>query len=66
MNGYTVFNGVRNTRRWIGIAAAAAVVGISAPAVAQQDQNQLVTAAQSTFVRFPARPGHDVVPCQRR
>ena len=56
MNGYTVFNGVRNTRRWIGIVAAAAVVGVSAPAVAQQDQNVLVTAAQSTFSDFQRDP----------
>ena len=56
MNGYTVFNGVRNTRRWMGIVAAAAVVGVSAPAVAQQDQNVLVTAAQSTFSDFQRDP----------
>jgi len=30
-------------RQWLGILAAAAVVGVSAPALAQQDQNLLVT-----------------------
>jgi lipid-binding SYLF domain-containing protein len=43
-------------RKWLGVLAAAAVVGVSAPAVAQQDQNQLVTSAQMTFTDFQRDP----------
>jgi len=43
-------------RQWLGILAAAAVVGVSAPALAQQDQNLLVTSAQTTFRDFQRDP----------
>src|SRR5450432_3908671 len=45
-----------NSRQWVGVLAAAAVVGVSAPALAQQDQNQLVTAVQTTFGDFQRDP----------
>jgi len=47
---------VNFARQWLSILTAAAVVGVSAPAIAQQDQNQLVTAAQSTFSDFQRDP----------
>jgi lipid-binding SYLF domain-containing protein len=43
-------------RQWLVVLAAVAVAGASAPAVAQQDQDQLVTAAQSTFADFQHDP----------
>jgi lipid-binding SYLF domain-containing protein len=43
-------------RRWLGILTAATIVGVSGPAFAQQDQNQLVTSAQSTFSDFQRDP----------
>src|SRR5713101_7209648 len=43
-------------RQWLGILAAVAVVGVSAPAIAQQDEDQLVTAAKSTFADFQHDP----------
>ena len=43
-------------RQWLGILVAAAVVGVSAPALAQQDQNLLVTSAQTTFRDFQRDP----------
>lgn len=47
---------IQRSRRWLGVLVAAAVVGVSAPAVAQQDQTNLVTAAQSTFSDFQRDP----------
>jgi SH3 domain-containing YSC84-like protein 1 len=47
---------MRTARRWFGVMTAAMVMGISAPALAQQDQNQLVTSAQSTFSNFQSDP----------
>jgi len=52
----TQLNVTRVALRWIGALAAAAVVGVSAPAIAQQDQNQLVTSAQTTFSDFQRDP----------
>ena len=49
-------NATRTARRWLGVLAAATVVGVSVPAMAQQDQNQLVTSAQSTFSDFQRDP----------
>lgn len=46
----------RSTRRWLGVLATATVVCASAPALAQQDQTQLVTSAQSTFNDFQRDP----------
>ena len=43
-------------RRWLGILTAAAIVAVSGSAFAQQDQNQLVTSAQSTFSDFQRDP----------
>jgi SH3 domain-containing YSC84-like protein 1 len=47
---------VHVARQWLSILTAAAIVGVSAPAIAQQDQNQLVQAAQSTFSDFQRDP----------
>lgn len=47
---------VHHARRWLGVLAAATVVIVSAPALAQQDQNQLVTSAQTTFSDFQRDP----------
>ena len=52
----TQSNATRTATRWLGVLAAATVVGVSAPAIAQQDQNQLVTSAQSTFSDFQRDP----------
>ena len=52
----TVFN---IARRWLGVLmvlTAATLVGVSAPAFAEQDQNQLVTSAQATFSDFQRDP----------
>jgi len=43
-------------RRWLTAIALASVAGISAPAIAQQDQQALVTSAQSTFSDFMRDP----------
>ena len=47
---------LHHARRWLGVLAAATVVFVSAPALAQQDQNQLVTSAQTTFSDFQRDP----------
>jgi lipid-binding SYLF domain-containing protein len=47
---------LHRARLWLGVLAAAAVVGVSAPALAQQDQNLLVTSAQTTFRDFQRDP----------
>ncbi len=46
----------RCARRWLGALAALTAIGVSAPALAQQDQNQLVTSAQTTFSDFQRDP----------
>jgi lipid-binding SYLF domain-containing protein len=46
----------RAARRWLAAIAVASVAGISAPAIAQQDQQALVTSAQSTFSDFVRDP----------
>ncbi len=47
---------LHSAKRWLGAAAAFSVLGISAPAFAQADQQKLVTAAQSTFSDFLRDP----------
>jgi SH3 domain-containing YSC84-like protein 1 len=46
----------RAAKRWLAAIAVASVAGISAPAIAQQDQQALVTSAQSTFSDFVRDP----------
>jgi SH3 domain-containing YSC84-like protein 1 len=46
----------RAARRWSAAIAVASVACISAPAIAQQDQQALVTSAQSTFSDFVRDP----------
>jgi SH3 domain-containing YSC84-like protein 1 len=46
----------RAAKRWLAAIAVASVAGISAPAIAQQDQEALVTSAQSTFSDFVRDP----------
>src|SRR5512137_1298562 len=42
--------------RWVAALALASAAGVSAPAIAQQDQQALVTSAQSTFSDFVRDP----------
>jgi SH3 domain-containing YSC84-like protein 1 len=46
----------RAAKRWLAAIAVASVAGISASAIAQQDQQALVTSAQSTFSDFVRDP----------
>jgi SH3 domain-containing YSC84-like protein 1 len=46
----------RSTEHWFGTFIAASVIAVSAPALAQQDQQQLVQSAQSTFSDFVRDP----------
>jgi len=43
-------------KRWLAALALASVAGVSAPAIAQQDQQALVTSSQSTFSDFVRDP----------
>jgi lipid-binding SYLF domain-containing protein len=46
----------RAAKRWLAAIALGSVAGISAPAIAQQDQQALVTSAQSAFSDFMRDP----------
>jgi lipid-binding SYLF domain-containing protein len=46
----------RAAKRWLAALAIASVAGITAPAIAQQDQQALVTSAQSAFSDFVRDP----------
>ena len=55
---------LHSAKRWLGAAAAISVLGISAPAFAQADQQQLVQSAQTTFsdfIRDPDMPAATVI-----